>query len=244
MKKDNLINDIKLYYKHIIDIRNSSEDLLSTASLNLLENSLHLSVFTLFEEFIKMTIKNFIILKKDNLFIKEISDSMLTEYFNTFDKKSWNIAKFEKEVEMFNNPLNENMLSSIYKFKFFHKNVIENYYRYLFKDILGKENFLEKLELITRSYMGDVEIIEKNNAKVFLTTYISEIRNNIAHRNYSFKAKSHFNLDLETVVKYLFQIITSIYESYKEYNKSEIIYLDNKKFEINSSLINDLEINF
>lgn len=220
------------YYKNIYhDILPNLEKTNSQAKI-LLENSLYLSAFTIFEDFLKVLIDNYIdnkIKKKTtyldlseeigrNIFLKQ--QKRIDRIFNNNDSESK--EAFKAYFKILKEPLSKEILSEHIHFEFLHKNKLNGYYKILFNELLGKPNFLNDLKiLIKKNEVSEVKHEVSTDAFTFLTDYTENIRNNIAHKNSIFKIEEE-HLNFNVIIDSFYEIISKIKVQYEEHNNFEL----------------------
>ena len=183
----------------------------------LLENSLYLSVFTTFENYLKELIRNYNYNKvKQGVKFTELSERIAHSIFSEKEKQIKYIFedknKNKKEsFDVYFHSLKENVDSNILekhiRFEFLHKD--------LFQEILGDSNFLNDLIIIQKSedFGGLLDTEIQSDAATFLYEYTDKIRNNIAHENEKFKIGDISSF--EEVVDTFEYIIIEITKKYK-----------------------------
>lgn len=220
------------YYKNIYhDILPNLEKTNSQAKI-LLENSLYLSAFTIFEDFLKVLIDNYIdnkIKKKTtyldlseeigrNIFLKQ--QKRIDRIFNNNDSESK--EAFKAYFKILKEPLSKEILSEHIHFEFLHKNKLNGYYKILFNELLGKPNFLNDLKiLIKKNEVSEVKHEVSTDAFTFLTDYTENIRNNIAHKNSIFKIEEE-HLNFNVIIDSFYEIISKIKVQYEKHNNFEL----------------------
>lgn len=191
----------------------------------LLENSLYLSVFTTFEEFLKELIDNYV----NNAVLKgirfaDLSEGIAQSYFLTNEKRVQSIfgtSDAEKQRKAFKSYFS-NLKDSIDKkelkkhihFEFLHESKLNGYYRDLFEQLFNNRQFLDDLKL-NENIEGyeNLEVISiGEDANTFLKEYTSKIRNNIAHQNQKFVIKGY---SFQTITKSFLYIIESMINTYE-----------------------------
>ena len=199
----------------------------------LLENSLYLSAFTIFEDFLKVLIDNYIDNKiKNKITYLDLSEEIgrniflkqqkhIDRIFNNNDSESK--EAFKAYFKILKEPLSKEILSEHIHFEFLHKNKLNGYYKVLFNELLGKPNFLNDLKILIKKN-EDSEVIHEVNtdAFTFLTDYTKNIRNNIAHKNSIFKIEEE-HLSFDIIIDSFYEIISKIKVQYEEYNNFKLI---------------------
>ena len=231
--KENYETYKKIYSELLPELDNNS-DSMKIATI-LLENSLYLSVFTTFENFLKYMIENYIdnILKKEaklidlpNKFVHLIfiSDKEKVTRMLDGDNKA-----FESHFTLLKNKLTKDLLIKHIKFKFLHKEELDKYYnKVLFKEILGDEKILYNIKLTEIEDFGEVLKTNTTNAFDFLFSYTEKIRNNIAHENDKFQIGEYSSFD--KIVDAFYKIITEISKKYS----------DNTGYDLNIEIKNNI----
>lgn len=225
---NSVIDEIKKRFDEYKLIYNKEYDKLSEVGKTLLENSIHLSIFTIFESFLKITIKSYIKEMRDKLLVSDIESDLSEKIIFGNDGITLKSREnFEKINNIINNPLNETRLESIYKFKFLHGEAIENHYNKLFEDMLGEKYFFNnlKLTLTDDDDSSELETKQTLRASKFIENYTKNVRNNIAHQNYAYKTTvSDFSVEQ---VCYLFlEIIKKISIKFFKHNQFNIEFVE------------------
>lgn len=233
-----MLSQIKEKYKIYNEIFYSLDSLElsnnSTAKI-LLENSLYLSVFTVFENFLKDLIQHYL----DNISEKGIKFVQLSNGFacaiflghekrinNIFNKTGENQLKdFNKYFQIIQNNLSKQDLAKYIHFEFLHESKLTGYYKDLFEQIIGEREFLTKLKLKEEFNDFDGLINIEGDAFTFLREYTMNVRNNIAHKNQTFKVDGFVSFDKVTDT-FLF-IMTELIKKYEKYNN--FIFEENSK---------------
>lgn len=161
----------------------------------LLENSLYLSVFTAFEDFLKQMIDSYIFQNTNKLKCEELVPKIASCIFFSQKRNFENVEVFRKFCEYVNEPLKEETLRIKIHFKYLHADVLDDHYNSLFEQILGMPFYLNKLTLHNKRITDpSLCVVENTKAIKFLRDFTSRVRNNIAHSNdmfvvtgYSFK---------------------------------------------------------
>jgi len=191
----------------------------------LLENSLYLSVFTTFENFLKNLIENYIYNKeKAGVKFIDLSERIAHSLFSNkesqikfiFDDKNKNKNRsFDTFFKWLTENLDKKTLETHIHFEFLHKDKLNGYYKDLFQEILGDSEFLNNLELTQNvdDFGGLLNKQIQSNAATFLYEYTDKIRNNIAHENEKFKIGEYSSFD--DIVDAFYSIIVKIDEEYR-----------------------------
>lgn len=170
----------------------------------LLENSLYLSVYNTFEDFIKLMIENYI----NNISLKEIKFTELEEGIArkvfienkgcienilNANKESISQKAFSSYFKNLNNKISRETLQKYIHFDYLHKNKLNGYYKHLFKVLLGDEDFLKKVKLSEINEVFDDSLSQEVSidASTFLADSTEKVRNRIAHANNKFEVKSY-----------------------------------------------------
>lgn len=223
-----MISEIKENYRKYNEIYNEmcsgkkGDDLYKI----LLENSLYLSVFTTFEEFLKELIENYINnVDKQGIKFSDLSEGIALSYFLLLEKRIQSIfetSNVEKQKKAFNSyfsvigkKLNKQELQKHIHFEFLHENKLNGYYRDLFEQLFNNRNFLDELKLKENiDGYEDLDVISVGeDANTFLKEYTSKIRNNIAHQNQKFVIKGY---TFKTVTEIFLFIIESMISAYEK----------------------------
>jgi len=171
----------------------------SEIARGLLENSLYLSVFTTFENYLKELIRNYNYNKsKKGVRFTELSERIAHSIFSEkerhikyiFDDKNKNKKEsFDAYFHSLKETIDRNILEKHIRFEFLHKDKLNGYYKDLFQEILGDSDFLNDLILTQKSedFGGLLDTEIQSDAATFLYEYTDKIRNNIAHENEKFK---------------------------------------------------------
>ncbi|MDG4524445.1 HEPN domain-containing protein [Streptococcus suis] len=193
----------------------------------LLENSLYLSIFTTFELFLKKIIDVYIanVLKK-GLKFEQLVDEFAIEYLKNkeeqikyfFSEKNKNTeSSFSNIKKLLYKDLEQKEITNYVRFEYLHKTKLEKYYPALFKQILGEEEFLDRLSLEFQTEdLPNLEFKSVQNAKDFIHFYTDKIRNNIAHQNSTFSVGGD---SFEDCVNHFKEITQEIYKKFIEYNE-------------------------
>lgn len=227
------------YYKMIYqDILPNLEKTDNQAKI-LLENSLYLSAFTTFENFLRVLIDNYIDSKiKNKITYLDLSEEIGRSIFLKHQKhidRILNKSEFESRnafkafFKILKEPLSKEILTEHIHFEFLHKNKLNGYYKILFNELVGKENFLNDLKIpIKRNEDEEVTHEINTDAFTFLTNYTEDIRNNIAHKNSIFKIKEECfiiegeYLDFNIIIDNFYRIISEITIQYEKHNKFKL----------------------
>jgi hypothetical protein len=223
-----MLTQIKEKYKGYNDIFNSMESLdkiVHPKAKILLENSLYLSVFTIFENFLKSLIENYLdnVCKKGikftdlssgfacSIFVSK--EKRIKHIFETTEEKQ--IDSFKSYFELIKNDLTKEDLHNYIHFEFLHENKLNGYYKDLFEQIIGERDFLTNLKLKEDFNDFDGLINIQGDAFTFLREYTSKVRNNIAHENQAFKIEGFSSF--QRVTDAFFFIIEAIVNKYQNY---------------------------
>lgn len=219
----NQIEQTYLKYKEIYKLSFSIDDV---EAQRLLQNSLYLSVFTLFESFLKAIINDYVKHKISEQykvidFSKELVEKILFDQKDTFGSfiastRSENKKKsFNKIYNLITAPIEEGVLSQYICFKFLHKEELNSHYSQIFQELLGDAYFLRsfKVEIIKDVLSNSLETQFSLSAFDFIATYADEVRNAIAHQNDSFASNYSFNESVDSFLK----IIKEIHKQYVLY---------------------------
>lgn len=221
-----VIQDIHDKFQLYLDIYNNEYETLSDESRILLENSIYLSIFTIFEDFLKLTIDNFILIKKDSINFSDINNKIGEEImFGLEGRLLRKKNDFDSLINTMNKPLSENSLKKVYKFKFLHKGVVEEHYNLLFEDIIGDEFYFNRLKLVLDEKSEDLENRQTIRASKFLENFTLNIRNSIAHQNHRFKRTVN-DYSIETTTYLFLQIIEEISEKFLLKNNVELKFYE------------------
>lgn len=202
----------------------------------LLKNSLYLSIFTTFEQFLKEIIDIYIDnVSSKGLKFEQLVDTFAIEYLknkerqflNFFDEKNTELS-FSNIKKLLYEDLHQKELTNYIRFEFLHKDKLEKHYPALFEQILGEKEFLDNLRLEFKTEdLPDIEFILVQDAKDFIHFYTDKIRNNIAHQNNIFSVGGD---SFEDCVKHFKKITENIYDKFIEYNKlDKAVDLDLRK---------------
>lgn len=197
----------------------------SEIARGLLENSLYLSVFTTFENYLKELIRNYNYNKsKQGVRFTELSERIAHSIFSEkerqikyiFEDKNKNKkGSFDAYFHSLKETIDSNILEKHIRFEFLHKDKLNGYYKDLFQEILGDSDFLNNLNLTQNSedFGGLLDTEIQSDAATFLYEYTDKIRNNIAHENEKFKIGDISSF--EEVVNTFEYIIIEITKKYK-----------------------------
>lgn len=229
-----MINQIEKTYLKYKEIYKLSFSIGDVDAQRLLQNSLYLSVFTLFESFLKAIIKDYVKHKVSEQykaidFSKEVVDNILYDQKDIFESfvaspKSENRRKsFNKIYKLMTTPIEEGVLSQYICFKFLHKEELENHYNKIFQELVGDAYFLRNFKVII---VKDIlfNSLEENvslSAFDFIAKYADEVRNAIAHQNDSFAPNYSFNESVEAFLT-IIKEINNKYTSYTSYTLTPI----------------------
>lgn len=233
-----MLSQIKEKYKIYNEIFYNLDSLDLSNNLTakiLLENSLYLSVFTVFENFLKDLIQHYL----DNISEKGIKFVQLSNGFacaiflghekrinNIFNTTEENQLKaFKSYFQIIQNNLSKQDLAKYIHFEFLHESKLTGYYKDLFEQIIGEREFLTNLKLKEEfnDFNGLINI--EGDAFTFLREYTMNVRNNIAHENQIFKVDGFVSFDKVTDT-FLF-IMTELIKKYEKYNN--FIFEENSK---------------
>lgn len=220
--KDSYNSYKEIYKKVLPEINGETSSELARA---LLENSLYLSVFTTFENFLKKVIDNYIYNKeKQGVMVIELSDRIAHAWFvqnekqivDIFSNKKDRNKAFDSFFKMLKSNVDKKTLETHIHFEFLHKDKLNGYYKNLFQEILGDGDFLDKLQLVQNvEDFGELNKQSATNATTFLSIYTGKIRNNIAHQNENFRIEEYSSFN--QIVDTFYQIIQEIYTKYTNY---------------------------
>lgn len=225
-----MLSEIQEKYKSYKDIYNNVLPMLEEKgnleiAIGLLENSLYLSVFTTFENYLKELIRNYNYNKaKQGVKFTDLSKRIAHSIFSEkerqikyiFEDKNKNKKEsFDAYFQSLTKTIDSNTLEKHIRFEFLHKDKLNGYYKDLFQEILGDSNFLNNLILKQHSdnFDGLLDTKIQSNAATFLYEYTDKIRNNIAHENEKFKIGDISSF--EEVVNTFEYIIIEITKKYK-----------------------------
>ena len=225
-----MLSEINEKYQSYKDIHDKVLPILdgdksSELARNLLENSLYLSVFTTFENFLKNLINNYIYNKaKAGVKFIDLSNRIAHSLFSNkkseikfiFDDKNKNKNKsFDTFFKWLTESVDKKTLETHIHFEFLHRDKLNGYYKDLFQEILGDSEFLNNLELTQNvdDFGGLLNKQIQSNAATFLHEYTDKIRNNIAHENEKFKIGEYSSFD--NIVDAFYTIIDKINEEYR-----------------------------
>ena len=214
-------------YKYIYDkiLPTLEEKDNSEIARALLENSLYLSVFTTFENYLKELIHNYNYNKaKQGVRFTELSKRIAHSIFSEkekqikyiFEDKNKNKkTSFDTYFLTLKEPIDSNTLEKHIRFEFLHKDKLNSYYEDLFQEILGDSDFLSNLVLTQKSenFGGLLDTEIQGDAATFLYEYTDKIRNNIAHENEKFKIGEYSSFD--DIADAFYSIIVKIDEQYR-----------------------------
>ena len=155
-----MLSEINEKYQSYKEIHNEVLPILdkgesSELAKDLLENSLYLSVFTTFENFLKNLIDNYIYNKeKAGVKFIDLSERIAHSLFSSkeaqikfiFDDKNKN-GSFDAFFKWLTEDVDKKILETHIHFEFLHKDKLDGYYKDLFQEILGDSEFLNNLEL-------------------------------------------------------------------------------------------------
>lgn len=213
-------------YKYIYDeiLPTLEEKDNSEIARGLLENSLYLSVFTTFENYLKELINNYNYNKaKQGVKFTELSERIAHSIFSEkerqikyiFEDKNKNKkASFDAYFHTLKETIDSNTLEKHIRFEFLHKDKLNGYYKDLFQEILGDSDFLSNLVLTQKIEVFGEQLDTKiqRDAATFLYKYTDKIRNNIAHENEKFKIREY---SFDDIADAFYSIIIKIDEQYR-----------------------------
>ncbi len=246
---DKIKKDYEAYkeiYKIILPTLTNTDT--QTRAKYLLENSLYLSVFTTFEQFLKNVIDHYIYHSvRKGIKFTDLSEGFAHSIFLARKKQIKHILDttgnrsknaFKGYFNLLKSNLPKETLKNHIHFEFPHEKKLNSYYKDLFQEILGDDNFLSNLKLSqTVADFTDGLLTQKleEDAFTFLCNYITKIRNNIAHKNedYIVEESSSFNKVVDT----FYEIISKIAERYR--TKTGFILTDTIEDNILDSFDND-----
>lgn len=225
-----MIDEIRGKYQSYKDIYDNVLPMLdgksnSEIAKNLLENSLYLSVFTTFENYLKRIIYSYNKNKsKQGIKFTELSNRIAHSIFIgqerqikfIFDGKSKHRNdSFDAYFKILKENVDSSTLEKYIRFEFLHKDKLNGYYKDLFQEILGDGDFLDKLIITKKSedFGGVLNTEIKSNAATFLYEYTDKIRNSIAHENEKFKIEDFSSF--EEIVDTFEYIIVEMNEKYQ-----------------------------
>ncbi len=219
--KDNFDKYLEIYNGFCLD---ESKD---PVAINLLKNSLYLSVFTTFEDFLKKLIKDYLNnISDEGIKFTDLSSGFAKAFFmghqkqinKILENKERNEDAFKSYFKKIKENIKKEELEKYIFFKFLHESNLKGYYKDLFEQILGDRDFLSNLELNNIDEYADIEIINSTNANNFLIHYVEEIRNSIAHQNQEFKVGE---LPFKIVIAHFLFIIEKMIKKYEEHTNFE-----------------------
>ena len=225
-----MLSEINKTYQSYKEIYNKVLPILegdtnSELARRLLENSLYLSAFTTFENFLKSLIDNYIYNKeKAGVKFIDLSERIAHSLFSNkasqikfiFDDKNKDKNKsFDAFFKLLTENIDKKTLETHIHFEFLHKDKLNGYYKDLFQEILGDSEFLNNLELTQNidDFGGLLNKQIQSNAATFLYEYTDKIRNNIAHENEKFKIGEYSSFD--DIADAFYTIIAEISRKYK-----------------------------
>lgn len=229
-------------YKGYNEIYNSIDAIISIQHnemmKTLLENSLYLSTFTVFEEFLNNIIEHYLdnICKEDKgIKFTELSNGIACAMFlgkeglinNIFksNKKDKQAVAFDSYLKFISNNLTKDDLTPYIHFEFLHENKLNGYYKDIFEQLIGERDFLANIKLQEDSCGLEDLIDVKVDAFTFLKKYVA-VRNSIAHENQKFKVEgfSSFNKVTDSFLYIMKEIIKKYEEhtgfKFEEYEKN------------------------
>lgn len=237
-----MIDKIEETYLKYKEIYNNSFSIEDSETRRLLHNSLFLSIFTIFESFLKTIIQNYVKHKvnekyKITDFSQEIMENILYDHKDSLEKfiKATTNEKQKKSFnEIYNiitTPIEESVLSRYICFKFLHQDVLTTHYTKIFKELLGDAFFLHHFNIVmSKEVLSSLDEKITLSAFDFLSVYTAEVRNAIAHQNDSFASTYSFD---ESVQAFL-NIIKEIYNRYTSHTSYTLtIIKDNLLDEFN-----------
>lgn len=197
---------------------------------NLLKNSLYLSVFTVFENFLKVLINDYLenIVGRGVKF-DQLSDGVACAMFLSDEKRIKGIFSksgdaqsnaFRSYFETIKKNISKQKLEKHVRFEFLHESKLNGYYKDLFEQIIGERDFLTNLKLKEEfdDFKGLLDI--EGDAFTFLREFTVNIRNNIAHGNQEFSIKGYYSFQKITDT-FLF-IMRELADRYEKYNSIKL----------------------
>lgn len=197
----------------------------------LLENSLYLSVFTVFEGFLKELIDNYIetISEKDIKFT-QLSEGIACLYFLEYEKNIERIFNHsgEPQIDAFRHyfgrvkaSIPSKELKKHIRFEFLHESKLNGYYKDLFDQIIGERNFLTELKIEqSHEFETFFKMEIEWDAYTFLREFTKKVRNNIAHQNQEFKIDGFSSF--ESITNTFLFIIRELINRYEKYNEVKL----------------------
>lgn len=225
-----MLNEIKEKYNHYIGIYSEILPKIDNETAKrFLENSLYLSIFTSFEYFLKKIIEHYVEEKiRLGMVYLDLHEGFARRYILDREKEIGNIFKaneinsraaFSRYFNKLKKPLPKDELVKYIHFEFLHESKLNSYYEMLFEQILGNGNILKDTKISSRvNSDSEVDQQMESDAYTFLLNYCSNIRNNIAHSNDSFKVPQFPLFELPDFIKCFIEIMEAIKESYERHN--------------------------
>ena len=221
------LNQILERYDHYLQVYTENLEYLDELPKTLLENSLFLALFTIFESYLKNLINLYIESQKGTIKFEDLTKRFAREYLSDKQKQFENFFKKGKDDSLENikkiihEPINEHDFKKLIQFHFLHKDKLENYYPDLFEQIFDNRNILNDLRLESKVESRILEERVSVEASKFLMKFTSEVRNEIAHKNSNFQ-----------ITDYSFEDCVN--------NFKVIIKTLDKEFKFNKAKFNDL----
>lgn len=183
-----MLSEINEKYKSYKEIHNKvlpilNGDKSSELAKDLLENSLYLSVFTTFENFLKNLIKHYIYNKeKAGVRFIDLSERIAHSLFSSKssqikfifnDKNKDKNKSFDAFFKSITENIDKKTLETHIHFEFLHKDKLNGYYKDLFQEILSDSKFLNNLKLTQNidDFGGSLDKQIQSNAATFLHEY-------------------------------------------------------------------------
>lgn len=217
-------NDFDVYKSVYLDILPKFADKeVDKKARVLLENSLYLSVFTTFENFLKELIKNYVEnISETGITFFQLTDGFAETYFISQERRISSIfdesdekrkRAFSSYFKSIKGNLEKKQLNSLIKFEFLHKSKLDGYYKDLFELMLGDRDFLSNVKLTESKADFEGLLDVKGDAFTFLVEYTDKVRNSIAHENEKFQIEGFHSF--EKVVDAFLAIISKIIQKYE-----------------------------
>lgn len=227
-----MLQKIEVKYKIYNDIFNNLEHESNSTVKTLIENSLYLSVFTVFEDFLKNLIKNYLDnISKKGIKFTQLSNGLaykifldnekrINNIFNGSEKKKENA--FDSYFKLIKNDLSKEELAKYIHFEFLHEGKLNGYYKDLFEQIIGEREILTNLKLKEECNDFDGLIEIQGDAYTFLREYTVKVRNNIAHDMQLFKVDGFTSFNKITdAFLFIMQELKKIYEKHNGFELKE-----------------------
>lgn len=201
-----MLNRIKENYNDYINIYNNIiPSIQDDTARRFLENSLYLSIFTLFEFFIKKMIEDYVNkITEQGIRYTDLDRNIARVYILENDRKNQILNIYHEKEErsersfnayfqMLQTPISKQDLSKFIRFEFFHESKLRTHYKMIFSQILGAADFLNEIRITRNINDSIIEQTINTDGFTFISNYCKNIRNNIAHNNDNYTIEQDFS---------------------------------------------------